>query len=310
MKDPESNDIRTDEEGIAELLTKHWQKVFSQKDTDGALRQDWLARIRDRLHVSLDELRPTFDDVQYVLTHLPSSSPGPDGIPFCMFKRFKEIVAPILYGICQKLLDGTAEVPEDFNYAFLICLPKDTASDVAEPSGTRPLSVVDASNRIIASILLRTLERKAARWISQAQRGFIKGRQMLRNVLDIDFAGQQISIKHKRGAIILFDFRAAFPSMSHDFMWDTLIAIGLPEEFVNALKCFYRSNRHFIKVGGKYFPSVLVRSGVRQGCPLSPMLFALCADILLREISLVLSGDEAVRAFADDTAVVIADYVL
>ena len=81
---------------------------------------------------------------------------------------------------------------------------------------------------------------------------------MLRNVLDIDFAGQKISIKHKRGAIILFDFRAAFPNMSHDFMWDTLIAIGLPVEFVNALKCFCRNNRHFIKVGGKYFHSVLV----------------------------------------------------
>ena len=174
MKDLESNEIRTDEEGITEILTKHWQKVFSQKDTDGALRQDWLARIRDWLHVSLDELRPTFD-VEYVLSHVPSSTPGPDGTPFCMFKRFTEIVALILYGICQKLLDGTAEVPEDFNYAFLICLPKDTASDVAEPSGTRPLSVVDASKRIIVSILLRTLERKAARWISQAQRGFIKG---------------------------------------------------------------------------------------------------------------------------------------
>ena len=309
MKDPELNEIRTDEEGIAELLTKHWQNVFSQKNTDGALRQEWLARIRDRMRVSLEELRPTFDDVDYVLSHLPSSSPGPDGIPFCVFKRFKEILVPILHGICQKLLDGTAEVPEDFNYAFLICLPKDTAAEVAEPSGTRPLSVVDASNRIIASILLRTLERKAASWISKAQRGFIKGRHMLRNVLDIDFAGQQISIKHKRGAIILFDFRAAFPSMSHDFMWDTLNAIGLPLEFVEALKCFYRSNCHFIKVGGRYFPSVVVRSGVRQGCPLSPILFALCADLLLREISQVLSGEEVARAFADDTAVVIADYV-
>ena len=75
---------------------------------------------------------------------------------------------------------------------------------------------------------------------------------MLRNILEIDFEGQRISIKHKRGAIILFDFRAAFPSLCHDFMWDVLLGIGLPLQYIDALKLFYKSNRHFIKIGGSY----------------------------------------------------------
>jgi hypothetical protein len=73
---------------------------------------------------------------------------------------------------------------------------------------------------------------------------------MLRNILEIDFEGQRISIKHKRAAIILFDFRAAFPSLCHDFMWDALLGIGLPLQYIDALKLFYKSNRHFIKIGG------------------------------------------------------------
>ncbi|CAE8598073.1 unnamed protein product [Polarella glacialis] len=75
------------------------------------------------------------------------------------------------------------------------------------------------------------------------------------------------------------------------------------------LRLFYKDNRHVIRVGGHEFESIAVRSGVRQGCPLSPLLFALCADILLRELSEHLQGDEILCAFADDTAAVVANYV-
>ena len=80
--------------------------------------------------------------------------------------------------------------------------------------------------------------------------------------------------ERKRGAIILFDFRAAFPSLSHEYLWDALAAIGLPLDYINALQMFYRSNLHYIKVGGSCFKSVVVYSGVRQDYPLSPILFA------------------------------------
>ena len=132
---------------------------------------------------------------------------------------------------------------------------------------------------------------------------------MLRNVVDIDFAAQTVSIKHRRGAILLFDFKAAFPSLSHDFLWETLAALGLPGEFIRALQMFYIDNKHILRIGGIEMESVVVLSGVRQGCPLSPILFALCSDILLREIDAHLHGDEALRAFADDTGAVISDYV-
>ena len=313
VKDPKTQSVSTDAVDISRILTEHWQRVFDEKTTDGELRQRWLRRLTDRLDLSFEDLLPTEEDVKLVLDHLPSSSNGPDGIPFAVFKRFRELVAPIFLDIARGMAQGRLTPGEDFNFAFLVCLPKGDGEpmgdlNVHEPSSTRPLSIVDASNRILASIFRVSLERNAASWVSRAQRGFLPGRQMLRNILDIDFAAQKISVKSKKGAIVLFDFRAAFPSMSHEFIWDTLLAIGLPGQYISALKLFYFNNKHFFQVDGKLLESVTVYSGVRQGCPLSPLLFALCADILLREIAGALGGEDLVRAFADDTGVVIEDF--
>ena len=313
--DRTSGKVITDEQGLAEHLNNHWGQVFEQKPTDAALRARWCAELQGALNISINDLRPTKDDVNAVLESLPHSAPGPDGLPFELYGVQNPKIAEIIYDVVLSMFDGS-ETPYDcFNNAFLVCLPKAAmktvpgVGDVFEPSSTRPLSIVDAINRIIASVLRISLERVVGPWISKYQQGFVLGRQLLRNVVDVDFAAQKISLKFPRGAIILLDFRAAFPSIAHEYIWDALTAVGIPSQFISCLKLFYRNNRHHIKVGKGIFPSFVCNSGVRQGCPLSGILFALCADLLLRKVAAALTGDGIVRGYADDTALVVEDYI-
>ena len=146
--------------------------------------------------------------------------------------------------------------------------------------------------------------------MSPYQRGFVNGRYMLQNILDVDFHGLRITLNRSKGAIVLFDFAAAFPSMDHLFMWDVLHTIGIHKGAIGAIQKFYRNNRHWLRLNGGTFPSIDVASGVRQGCPLSPIVFAICADVLLRKLAASLqvdagTSDNMVCAFADDTAVVL-----
>ena len=140
------------------------------------------------------------------------------------------------------------------------------------------------------------------------QRGFLPYRAMLRNIIDIDWYAQKVSIKSRRGIILLFDFRAAFHSVSHQFMWASLEAFGLPAAFIRAIQLFYVDNKHSIKIAGQIFEGPIMKSGVRQGCPLSAILFVMCVDTLLRRIRSVLGQDEVARACADDVAAVLMDY--
>ena len=183
--------------------------------------------------------------------------------------QLKSVAPSIFKRLVNDIIDGTVTLDDEFNYAFLCCIPKTTDERTSDGQpihsavGTRPLSIVDAANRIVAAILNASLERCVAQRISAMQRGFIPGRQMLMNIIDIDTAAQIISLKSKRGAIILLEFRAAFPSMGHEFMWDTLKAAGIPDEFIAAIQSLYKENRHRIRIGGRFYDGPIVRSGVR-----------------------------------------------
>ena len=314
IKDTQGN-YHTEASEIAAVLSGHWQTVFDEKPTDCELRRSWLEHVRNRLKTNLAKLRPTTDDVDKVFKHLRDSAAGPDGISSGMYAPLRNLAPAIFLRVVNGMFDGQTTFDEAFNHAFLCCIPKssdeqdDKGTPVYTAGNTRPISIVDAANRIIAAILCVALERCVGSRISNMQKGFLHGRKMMSNLIDIDEAAQKISIKTSRGAIILLDFRAAFPSMDHTFIWETLEANGLPPEFIRAVRMLYRENTHFLRLHGSLFEGPTVHSGVRQGCPLSGLLFAICADVLLVRLEKVLLGDDEVaRAFADDTAVVVEDY--
>eukprot|EP00969_Alexandrium_andersonii_P022677 992477-Alexandrium_andersonii.AAC.1 len=92
------------------------------------------------------------------------------------------------------------------------------------------------------------------------------------NILQAECTMQRYALQHPRAVAIFFDFKAAFPSVSHKFMWAVLRGIILPEHWILLLQKFYLSNRQFI--GRRRKEAFDAEVGIRQGCPLSPLLFA------------------------------------
>ena len=206
---------------------------------------------------------------------------------------------------------GSAGAEEhDFNLGNMVFLPKKPAGndpvlgDFYTAADVRPLVIVNTDNRIMANAVRIAMEPILASWISTNQHGFIKDRSMLANVIDVTHMAQLASLGHDQGGVMLFDFRAAFPSLSHEHLHAVLRALGLPRHLLNFIRNLYDCHKCNIVVRGSgHHAGFGIHAGIRQGCPLSPLLFALVIDLLLRRIQR-LRPELTIRAFADDIAIV------
>jgi hypothetical protein len=172
------------------------------------------------------------------------------------------------------------------------------------PGALRPISLANTDNKTIAMAFARPLGEVAASWCSGDQFGFIAGRSIWDAVMLFEAAALHLARRDGDAALIFIDFRAAFPSILHGWIKAVLIATGLPLLFVLAFLSLYISVSAAVRFGNGALSTFPMLSGIRQGCPASGAIFALCIDPLLRRIYTWLPSPwSKLVAYADDIAI-------
>ena len=87
---------------------------------------------------------------------------------------------------------------------------------------------------------------------------------MIRNLVELDYFSMLSSLTSENGAAVLFDFRAAFPSVSQQFLLRTLRYFQLPEFAINLISALYDENHCVIAMQDGKHPGFPMSSGVRQ----------------------------------------------
>ena len=86
-------------------------------------------------------------------------------------------------------------------------------------------------------------------------------------------------LKDKNHMIISIDAEKAFDKIQHPFMIKTLQKAGIEGAYLNIIKAIYDKPTANIFLNGKTLKAFTLKSGTRQGCPLSPLLFSIVLDI-------------------------------
>lgn len=209
-------------------------------------------------------------------------APGPDGFTIHFYKSCWDIIKSDL----QKMIRGfmkKAKIGGGTNFTYLALIPKD--SNPESFARFRPISLCNASYKILAKLLANRIKPLLKRLISGSQGGFVEGTHILDNVIQVQETIHSSKQRKEKGMLIKLDMANAFDRVNHSFLINVLLSFGLSPHFVHLIKACIENPWIAPLINGCPTNFFQARRGIRQGCPLSPFLYILMADSLSQKLS-------------------------
>ena len=250
----------------------------------------------------LDSLASPFRECEFheAINH-ENSAPGPDGWTYKELNSLKDFVSNFLKGV--HAMAGSGRTPlawKHYNSLLLFKKLNDYAPGMEKHlKNFRPIALSNVSYKLLTSVIAKRLSKwlDVNKGISFGQRAVFSRRGVKENTLIV-------SESLRTGKPVMFlDITDAFNSVSHDLIFESLKQCKCPNWIVEIIRSLYLDcsttpvNLH----GQKLCDKVDVQKGVRQGCPLSSLLFNLIIDPLVKVGS---STQSTSLGYMDDIAII------
>uniref|UniRef100_A0A8C5Q8T9 Reverse transcriptase domain-containing protein n=1 Tax=Leptobrachium leishanense TaxID=445787 RepID=A0A8C5Q8T9_9ANUR len=172
------------------------------------------------------------------------------------------------------------EVPSsDMLLARIVVIPKPGKDPAVCPS-YRPISLINVDMKIYAKILANRLGRYIAEIVHPDQVGFVPGREAPDNIRRALNLIQVATTSGRSSFLLSLDAEKAFDRVDWNYLWAALTSFGIQGDLLKAIQALYAGPRAQVDTGGFLSAPFSILNGTRQGCPLSPLLFALSIEPL------------------------------
>jgi len=173
-------------------------------------------------------------------------------------------------------------------YSFLCCASPwypNQKKTTHRKENDRPISPIDTDARIFNKILANRIQEHVKKLMHHDQVGYIPGMQGFFSICkSINVIHHINKLKDKSYMIISIDAEKAFDKIQHPFMTKTPQKMGIEGTYLNIVRVIDDKSTVNIILNGEKLKAFPLRSGIRQGCPLSPLLFNIALKVLATAI--------------------------
>lgn len=285
LRSPAGGGLVTAPEQVASLLGQHYAAISqcpttateSERQAKDQATHEVLSALRTEQPVDPDLAATagspfvSMQEVLVALSGLPRGrSPGPDGIPAQLWRMGGEPAAALLASLFTAI--GTLNTtPRGFTHGAVIPVPK-PGSDPALPASYRPITLLNTDYRILGRVLSQRFGGALALHVPPEQTAFLPGRLIGDSILFMQLLPDALRAAGQSAVIAFLDFAKAYDTVDRDFLYAAMESTGMGDA-VHWVRTLLADCQACCVANQAASPLLFWGAGVRQGCPLSPVLY-------------------------------------
>ena len=316
IRDPNTGEVCHDPFAIVGVWRTYYKDLFTATQCDPVAQDELLAKMTRRLdtteRASCEGCLTVDKCFQALMGMSRSKTPGSDGFPMEFYVTFWDALGADLVRVLNLAFE-TGQLSTSQRRGLIIVLHK--KDDPLETKNWRPISLLNVDYKIATRAISGRLLGVLGSIIGPDQTSGVPGRTISENLSLIRDLLEYVDREKLPLALLSLDQEKAFDRVDWGFLIRILSSFNFGPDFINWIRLFYNNIQSAVVINGWTSSFFSPTRGVRQGCPLSPLLYVITIEVLavclrtspkLRGITLPNSLEELrSTGYADDTTVAV-----
>ena len=256
-----------------------YQKLYDVEQTDGEA-QEWFFNKITRILSQTERCRaegPITDlELEAAIKKMNlNKSPGSDGLPVEFYKSFWPFLKDDLRALLNDSYDHGNLSMSQINASLRLLYKKGERTLL---KNWRPISLLNTDYKLLSTILAMRLKPLLPKVINEDQTCGVPGRTIFENLFRLRDITQEAMINNSNLIMVNLDQEKAFDKIDRTFPFKSMAKMNFGPSFIHWIKVLYEHANCNIVNNGWTFDAVTLYRGVRQGCPLSPLLYIIVAE--------------------------------